>query len=113
MQSQFAVQTITTHLFARLWNEESASCRVYWSLVIRNFIVVKVRDDTKGDVVIPARDPVAQICDRRLIKPVFSKILVGEDADPGEMVPDCLQVEVRIMTAGADSAINSAIWLPP
>jgi hypothetical protein len=30
---------------------------------------------------------------------IFREVFVGEDADPSEMVLDCLQVEVRIMTA--------------
>jgi len=71
-----------------------------WSEVIWSFIVGKVGGETEGEVVIPARDPVAQVRDPMPIKPVFGKICVGEDADPSEMILDCLQVEVRIMTAG-------------
>lgn len=71
-----------------------------WSQVVRGFILGKVRGETESEVVIPACDPAAQIRDPRLVKPVFREVVVGEDADPGEMVPDCLQVEVRIMTAG-------------
>jgi hypothetical protein len=61
------------------------------------FIIGKVRSQAEGEVVMPACDPAAQIRDPRLIKPIA---FVGEDADPGEVVLDCLQVEVRIMTAG-------------
>jgi hypothetical protein len=35
-----------------------------------------------------------------LIEPVFGEVAVGEDADSSKMVPDHLQVEVRIVTAG-------------
>ena len=73
---------------------------MHWSEVIGDFIVGKVRDETEGEVVVPACNPAAQVRDPALIKPVFSKVFVGEDADPSEMVPDCLQVKVRIMTAG-------------
>ena len=73
---------------------------MHWSEVIGNFIVDKVLDETEGEVIVPACNPAAQVRDPALIKPVFSKVFVGDDADPSEMVPDCLQVEVRIMAAG-------------
>ena len=73
---------------------------MHWSEVIRNFIVGKFCGEAEGEVVIPPCDPVAQVRDAPLIKPVFSEIFVSEDADPSEMVLDCFQVEVRNMTAG-------------
>ncbi len=72
----------------------------HWSRVIRIFIVGKIRSETEGEVVIPAGDLTAQVGDLLLIKPVFSKVFIAEDADPGEVVPDCLQVEFRIVAAG-------------
>jgi hypothetical protein len=53
-----------------------------------------------GEIVIPSCDPVAQVGDPGLIKPVFSEVFVGEHVDASEMVRDSLQVEVWIMTAG-------------
>ena len=70
------------------------------SRVVRKLIVGKLRGETAGEVVIPSRDPAAQVGDPRRIKPVFSKVFVGKDADASEMIEDCLQVEVRVMAAG-------------
>ena len=72
---------------------------MHWSGVIRNFIVGKVCGEAEGEVVIPACDPVAQVRDPSRIKSVFREVFVSKDADPREMVLDCLQIEVRIMTA--------------
>jgi hypothetical protein len=51
------------------------------SEVIRKFIFSALRSKTAGEIVIPSRDPAAKVGDRQLIKPVFSKVLVGEHAD--------------------------------
>jgi hypothetical protein len=76
------------------------------SEVIRKFIFSALRSKTAGEIVIPSRDPAAKVGDRQLIKPVFSKVLVGEHADTSEMVQDRFQVEVRIMTAGKSLEIR-------
>jgi hypothetical protein len=94
------VQAIITHFVRPAQETKGALCRAWWSEVIWKFIVGKACCEAGGQVVVPACDPVAQVCDASLIKPVFSKVFVGEDADSGEMVLNCLQVEVRIMTAG-------------
>ena len=80
--------------------EELASCHTRRSQIVRKLIVGKLRGKAAGEVVIPSCDPAAQVGDPRLIKPVFGKVLVGEDADAGEMIQDCLQVEIRVMAAG-------------
>ena len=56
--------------------------------------------ETASEVVLPFRNPSAQVSDPRFAESVFSEVVVGEDADAGEVVQDCFQVEVRVMTAG-------------
>ena len=68
--------------------------------MIRAFIVGKICGETYGKVVIPACDPVTPVRDPSLIRPVFGEVFVSEDADPGEMILYCLQIEAWIMTAG-------------
>jgi hypothetical protein len=46
----------------------------------------------RSKVVMPACGPVAQVRDPPLVKPVFCEVFVSEDADPGEMVPDRLEL---------------------
>ena len=70
------------------------------SQVVRKFIVGELRGETAGEIVIPSCDPAAQVGNPRFIKPVSSKVLVGEDTNASEMVQDHLQVEVRVMTTG-------------
>lgn len=73
---------------------------VHRSRIIPKLIVSMLRGETASEVVIPCRDPSAQVGDTRLIEPVLSKIFIGEYADTSEMVQDRFQIEVRVMTAG-------------
>jgi hypothetical protein len=41
---------------------------------VRKLIVGKLRSEAAGEVVIPSRNPAAQVGDPRLIKPVLSKV---------------------------------------
>ena len=80
------MQTIITHFARPAQKTKSASYRAWRSEVVWNLIVGEVCCEAEGQVVIPARDLAAQVCDPLFVKPVFSKVVVSEDADPGEMV---------------------------
>ncbi len=80
------VQVITTHVVHMALNRRNWLHATRRSQVVRKPIVGKIRGKATGEVVIPSRDPAAQVGDPRLIKPVFSKVFVGEDADAGEMI---------------------------
>jgi hypothetical protein len=74
---------------------ERACYRVRWSEVIRTVIVGKVCGKTEGQVAMPACGPVAQARGPSLIKPVFGEDFISKDADPGEMVLDCLELNLE------------------
>jgi hypothetical protein len=70
------------------------------SEVVLEFVINAFCGETASEIAIPSGDPSAQVSYPGLAEPVFSEVVVGEYADASQMVQDCFQVEVRVMTAG-------------